>query len=348
MIKIVEGVLGGGKTVFAVRDTLERLRDGGYVYTNVEMVRPAVRSYLLSKYGVYLRSDQLREFPATEGVKGWVEFMEWGTLDSPVLAIIDESQMFYNSRDWAKTQEHDRDMLSFLTQSRKAGVDVTFISQSSGNIDKQFRVLAECTVKARNMKHIKAPLLGVAMSGFFFYQWTETATNHVFDSKWWKADKGVFACYRTAAFLDSLMQEMASTKERLEARPLRSAPSIVRLAHRFQPKDGIEKFFSKLLRRAAAAKLLKQRKQDNENSNRARNPGCRGVRGLLSLESDKLVPGRSRNGSLESNGISRIREYNIRELRRKRELRNRFNRRKRAVRFQDSRSGVQGAFQVGS
>ena len=73
MIEIVEGTVGGGKTLYAVRETCERLSRGQFVYTNVDMQRGPLRRYLLDRYGVYLRSEQLVQLPEAESVMDyWV------------------------------------------------------------------------------------------------------------------------------------------------------------------------------------------------------------------------------------------------------------------------------------
>lgn len=247
MITIVEGVVGGGKTIFAVRETIERVAAGGHVYTNVDMVPSEVRQYVMRKYGRFIRSDQIRQLPETESVKGWVDFIGFGTLSDPILVILDEAQMFWNSRDWAKTSKEENPMLSFLTQSRKAGVDVMVISQDAGNIDKQFRVLAQSVVKARNMAHIGDPVFGLKLRGLIRYEWTELATRKVFRSEWWRIDKGLFRCYKTDAFLDSFMQDLAETKERLEKLSLREVSRARRTRDSLRSGDTLERWFGRLI-----------------------------------------------------------------------------------------------------
>jgi len=248
MISIVQGVVGGGKTIFAVRETLARVAAGGYVYTNVDMNLEECREYILRKHGRYMRPDQIRRLPECEDVKTWVDHIGFGFVNEPIQVVLDEAQMFWNSRDWAKTSSEQNPMLSFLTQSRKAGVDVMVISQDAGNIDKQFRVLAQEIVTARNMAHIAFPIFGFKLKGVIRYSWVETATKAEFRSQWWRVEKALFKCYRTEAFLDSMMQELAATKERLAKKALRKVSWQKRLVRDFQSGDRVEQWFSGILR----------------------------------------------------------------------------------------------------
>lgn len=209
MITLVDGVVGGGKTYWAVREAGRQIAAGGTVYSNVEFVFAGLKRWVAKKFGVAIHRDQVRALPACERVADWWQVIDWGTTECPVLVILDEAHLFWNSRDWAKTGKEQVEMLSFLTQSRKAGVDVIIISQDIGNIDKQFRVLAQIQVKARNLQQNKVPVLGLPLRGVFIYEARELKTGGLLGREWHFRDRGIFACYRTTAFLDSQMQDMA-------------------------------------------------------------------------------------------------------------------------------------------
>lgn len=222
MIQLIEGKVGSGKTYFAVRLALAHIAAGGVVYSNIEFVRRGVRQYILGKFGVRFRGDSLRSLPAMEGVKEWYrpDVIQWGTRDCPVLVILDETHLFWNARDYAQTAKTQADMLSFLSQSRKAGVDVIFISQDEGNIDRQFRVQAEQLVICRNMGKNRVPVFGVALKGWFVYETRECQNGGLLGREWHKADYGIFNAYRTEAFLDSMMTAYAATAQRVARRQM--------------------------------------------------------------------------------------------------------------------------------
>lgn len=218
MIEIFQGRIGGGKSYFAVERTAKKLAEGGYVYSNIEFNLPGLARLIGKKYGVYHDPDALRELP--EGVHGWWDMVEWGVRECPVLVIIDEAQVFYNSRDWSKTQGQHGRMLSFLTQSRKACVDVIFITQHGDNIDKQFRLLAHRFWSFRDMKQVA--LLSDFMSNYFLAVCCDYSGEKQF-SQMVRKDRRVYGAYDTLSFLDDDMQGQAAEKgpRRLERRRVR-------------------------------------------------------------------------------------------------------------------------------
>lgn len=139
MIEIFQGRIGGGKTYNAVLRAAAHCKRGGHVYTNVDILRPGFEDLCRERFGFHVSFDQqIHELTADQIPK--VHKHIAGGEGIPTLVIIDEAQLFYNSRDWAKA---DKGMLTLLTQSRKVGVDFIWITQSAGNIDKQFRVLSQ-------------------------------------------------------------------------------------------------------------------------------------------------------------------------------------------------------------
>jgi hypothetical protein len=63
------------------------------------------------------------------------------------LFVLDEAHIAFNARQWQSTGE---DVLFYLSQHRKLGDDVIVITQAAGNLDKQFRSVAQTFVRCRN------------------------------------------------------------------------------------------------------------------------------------------------------------------------------------------------------
>lgn len=267
MITLVTGVIGGGKTTYAMRETLAHLAKGLYVFTNVDFVFAECRKYCRVHYGVEIQREQIQAFPEREGVTEWWDLVDWGVEGEAVLAVIDEAQNFWGSRDWQNTQDKHKAMLSFLTQSRKAGVDVMIITQDSGNVDKQFRVLAQQIVSCRNMANIKIPIFNFHLCGIFRYQKIETAKQSgvrdlITDAEWWRAygkNKMVFATFRTHAFLDSFMTEMAEKHKRVSRLTLPKSSLLRDFADNWYSGDKVERVIGKLFRNLEAKRLRKIR-----------------------------------------------------------------------------------------
>ncbi|HEX5519995.1 MAG TPA: zonular occludens toxin domain-containing protein [Candidatus Nitrosocosmicus sp.] len=80
--------------------------------------------------------------------KGWVD------KESSALIIFDEAGIPFNSRAW---NAKDRmEWIQFLSQHRKFGYDVIFITQDGKMIDRQIRSLAEYEVVHRKMNNMFA------------------------------------------------------------------------------------------------------------------------------------------------------------------------------------------------
>jgi hypothetical protein len=148
MIEIFQGRIGGGKTYNAVLRMARHMSKGGHVFTNIEVNWDGFVILCEKSFGFTPKSEQFHIL-TTEEIPSVHKFIGSGSSDCPALVVVDEAQLFYNSRDW---QKQDRGLLTFLTQSRKVSVDMIFITQAATNIDKQFRVLCQYVWAFKDMK----------------------------------------------------------------------------------------------------------------------------------------------------------------------------------------------------
>ncbi len=151
-IEIFTGALGSGKTAFAVELAMEHLLRGGTVITNVEMNRERLRDWLASEGREF--DDGRLKFIEDSGE--FYKEISVGAENMCVMALIDETHIEHNSRDWQKTT---RELLLFNTMARKLYVHVVYITQNENNIDKQLRSLANIVWRCRNMSQLR--VLGV-------------------------------------------------------------------------------------------------------------------------------------------------------------------------------------------
>lgn len=79
--------------------------------------------------------------------------MGWYGHESSVVLIFDEASIPFNSREWQnkKNGETRMDWIKFLSQSRKFGYDVIFITQDARMLDRQIRSLCEYEVVHRKL-----------------------------------------------------------------------------------------------------------------------------------------------------------------------------------------------------
>jgi len=219
MIRYVTGTLGAGKTFHSTRLLIGHLTKGGVVVTNIECDFDKIQRLVAKRCKVWIERDQLRVFDP-EITPDWQTVIPWGEAEGQVLVVLDEAHLFYNSRDWATTATENKKLLSFLTQSRKAGVDVLWITQDSGNVDKQFRVLAEYELAIVNAKHLPLGWLGMLPFKAYCVKHISAKGNYLVKKEWYLYNKYLFGTYKTSSMLNSSMREMAATVERCGFRQL--------------------------------------------------------------------------------------------------------------------------------
>jgi hypothetical protein len=213
MISYVTGTLGAGKTFHSVRLGCRHLAKGGTVVTNVECDYSHIRAMIARRDGVWIQPEQLRVFDP-EKTPQWEMEIPWGEAEGNVLVILDEAHLFYNSRDWAQTAANNRRLLEFLTQSRKAGVDVIWITQEGANVDKQFRVLAEWELAIVSTAHLPLGFLGKLPFRAYCVKKVSSRGNYLVHKEWFRYSKYLFGAYKTDSMLSQRMRDLAQTVER--------------------------------------------------------------------------------------------------------------------------------------
>jgi len=227
MISLVTGKIGGGKTLHCVGLMLRHLAKGGTVVTNVDLVWEAVARLAKIRHRVEVRPEQLVRIDLVDSAE-WHVGIPWGTSVLPVLVVLDEIHLFFNARDWAKTQQLHRGMLSFLSQSRKCCIDVVFIAQVATTLEKQFRVQCEWEFYCRSVKDIKIPGLGTLPFNFMLQVKKDVETDKPVSREFRAYDRALFPLYDTRAFLDAQMRTASETATRVEPFKLKRFPLIPR------------------------------------------------------------------------------------------------------------------------
>lgn len=145
MISVYTGTPGSGKSYSA---TLQ-------IYNKIYRPRPkhVVCNYNLNldekhkKYFHYLPNDQITLDNLLRISNDY--FSEHEFHEGALLLVIDEAQLWANSRTWSDGNRLE--LIEFMSQSRHAGYDVILIAQSDKMIDRQFRALIEYEVKHRKL-----------------------------------------------------------------------------------------------------------------------------------------------------------------------------------------------------
>jgi len=153
-IHIVFGKPGAGKTLYGTRKIINELRETRrHIITNFPLVLDRLNEYLQQRFPqenlccldriTILDDEKLKDFYEERGPNAGVD---------GVVYFLDEAQIPFNARDWASC---DREVFNYLTQHRKKGDDVWAFTQHPGNLDKQFRSLAQDFRRLRNERLIK-------------------------------------------------------------------------------------------------------------------------------------------------------------------------------------------------
>lgn len=200
MIAIYEGKIGGGKTYVAVCRILAHLAKGGTVFTNVELKPEGVAAWMRQVHGLELQPDAIRILDESESWD-FHKFLKAGE-GLNTLCVIDEAHLWFNARDHAVTAATKRELITFLSQSRKLKVDVIFIVQAAENLDAQFRRLAQDIWRMKDLQRFRVPLLGIR------YPWPHTiafrldnGNMQVMEKKLLRREQRIFDAYNTNALL---------------------------------------------------------------------------------------------------------------------------------------------------
>jgi len=187
MIIIHEGVPGSGKSYDAVRKIIDALKRGRVVYTNIDgMDTDSCLEYISSYVGMTRGdlSDLLRFIPNSVVPQFW-EHVEHGSF-----IVIDEAQLYFNSRDFTKTE--NREFGSWASTHRHHGYDVLLITQRAERIDTAVRSLAEFRYRYRKLNVFGS----LVQKGYLIYTHAGEDPKHL---SWRKAtyDSTVFPCYQS-------------------------------------------------------------------------------------------------------------------------------------------------------
>lgn len=187
-VNLVTGGLGTGKSFFAVRKGCEALDKGRLLVTNFALEadwaeqivygrafgrsvrrtakREARVSELQSRYHRVRDIDELmrvqvrREKPF---VKWHKRAERWVVREGSCVVILDEVHRWMNAREWAQSER--KEILDWVSLSRKEGMELYMLSQAADNVDAQVRRLCEDHIKLNNLRR-SARFLGFRVIPF--------------------------------------------------------------------------------------------------------------------------------------------------------------------------------------
>jgi hypothetical protein len=205
-IHVILGKPGSGKSLYATSRVFEELATGTRnVVTNLPLHPGRLNEYLQKRYPDrdcrliqrlrVLTDDEMREFWKYRGPEGVAGGDPEGK--SGVAYFLDEAHIAFNAREWANL---GKGALHYLSQHRKLGDVVWPITQAPGNLDKQFRSVAEDFTVLRNEYTAKyGPFRGRGRFVRRTYLSEPCGNAEPFEKATFTLDKeGIASCYDTA------------------------------------------------------------------------------------------------------------------------------------------------------
>ena len=149
MITLYSGTPGSGKSLHMARKIMDSLRfQDILVVCNFDCNWQSIKH----RRGTFLLLDNADLTPEKlhDIARDWFQTHKFG--EGKINLYIDECQLLFNAREWAKTGRNE--WLSFFTQHRKLGFDIFLIAQFDRMIDRQIRSLIEYEVQHRKVSNI--------------------------------------------------------------------------------------------------------------------------------------------------------------------------------------------------
>lgn len=232
MITLVTGKIGGGKTLFALaHQMLPALLEGRCVVSNIALKTTKVRHYFngsrwqrrlklfvfgKKKYKAKswrLRPRQIRHIDFQKNIE-FQNSIPFGIPGYPVLVVVDEAHLYYNSANQNEMKKNLLSLISFLTQSRKACVDILFITQHKSLLWNQFREQVEFGYRCRDMRHAELPIVGAVTALGLRWAKYDVISDEILGYGSTKINKALFALYDTYQTYDEQMDALMASAER--------------------------------------------------------------------------------------------------------------------------------------
>jgi len=158
-IEIFTGLMGSGKTLYAVDCILKTFLRGAIVATNIELNLHYVIRWLKWNGVKFQRSQYIYLTP--DKLTNPHVWLPKGTSENPNELWLDECLLLYSNRGFAETQKNQGKFLIFLTMLRREFTNCFFLVQRPSLIDKQIRILFQFRWHFNNLgRALVLPFLG--------------------------------------------------------------------------------------------------------------------------------------------------------------------------------------------
>lgn len=150
-VRLIDGVMGGGKTYYMTKVMRTALQEGAQVHTNVDLHFDKLADEGFGEQLVDLRGITIEKMQ---------EKIRPGHESRPNILCIDEAALDFYVDDQNDKSEKDRlrSVLHFLTWARRFGLEIYFATQSTKNINVKLRRMSEFRIRCSNLT--QAPYFG--------------------------------------------------------------------------------------------------------------------------------------------------------------------------------------------
>lgn len=180
MIEIIQGTPGSGKSAVALLMGLLHLKYGGVFACNFDLVPDWADKFARQNWKVlagikdhykvameywsrcFKVGNTATLYELSKQLPDLVTRKYKNKREGKGLLIIDEAQLYFNSRSW----KDNMSFIEFFTQHRKLGWNVILVAHYIEMIDSQIRPLIEIESRFRNLKYVRIPLIGLPLSPF--------------------------------------------------------------------------------------------------------------------------------------------------------------------------------------
>lgn len=209
MIEFIYGKIGGGKSLLATTMMREDFCNGLRVESNIAINTDYLARWMWRKRGLRFSSDQYR-YHNFEEHPDFHNHIHRGSRERPVKVYVDEAQLYYNANDARELVKTMKELISFLTQSRRFGVDIVFITQDPTTVFGQFRKQALWGYECRDLRGVSLGWL-VGNTSMLGLRWKKVdlgGSGQVLEKGKSKLDKHIFRLYDTTQFYDNFGQSL--------------------------------------------------------------------------------------------------------------------------------------------
>lgn len=142
-VTLYTGTPGSGKSYHVISDVMHYLRLGKPVIANFQLNFSAIKSDKKRKRCIdnfhYVKNNDLTvDFLVNFSMQ---YFKDKKIKESQILLVIDEAQLMFNSREYARSNRMQ--FISFFSQHRKLGYECILVCQYDRMLDRQIRAIVE-------------------------------------------------------------------------------------------------------------------------------------------------------------------------------------------------------------